>query len=152
MTALGLDAGTMEWRRELLSSLGQMSAGSATGITSLAEELAESASGEPAKLDLAFRFISLWLRDIAFLKIGSGDISNVDMKDELAALAGGLDVPSLMERQRQVEKTWYDIVRANANTRLALENLFIKLARKPGGGGGISGNTGRSAANIGDRY
>lgn len=149
--ALRLDAETMEWRKELLSSLGQMSAGSATGITSLAEDLAESASGDPAKLDLAFRFISLWLRDIAFLKIGSGDVSNVDMRDELAAIAEGIDVPSLMDRQRQVEKTWYDIVRANANTRLALENLFIKLARKPGSGGGFSGNTGRRAASIGDR-
>ena len=104
--ALGLDAETMEWRREFLSALGGMNAGSASGITSLAEHLSESASEDPAKLDLAFRFISLWLRDIALLKIGSGDISNIDMKDELTALAGGVDVSSLMERQRQVEKTW----------------------------------------------
>jgi len=149
--ALRLDAETMEWRRGLLSALGGMSAGSASDIVSLAEQLSESASGDQARLDLAFRFISLWLRDIAFLKIGSGDLSNVDMKDELAALAEGIDVASLMERQRQVEKTWYDIVRANANTRLALENLFIKLARKQGGGPAPSGNPDRRHANIGDR-
>ena len=148
--ALRLDAETMEWRRELLSALGGMSAGSASGIISLAEELSESASGEPGRLDLAFRFISLWLRDLALLKIGSDEISNVDMKSGLADLAESLDIPSLMERQRQVEKTWYDIVRANANARLSLENLFIKLARRPGSGAGISGNPGRYAANIGD--
>lgn len=151
--ALKLDAETIEWRRELLSALGGMSAGSASDIISLAEELSETASGEPGRLDLAFRFISLWLRDLALLKIGSGEISNVDMKPDLISLAESLDISSLMEKQRQLEKTWYDIVRANANARLSLENLFIKLARKSRGGPDLPERTGagRYAANIGDR-
>jgi hypothetical protein len=34
--------------------------------------------------------------------------------------------------ERSVERAWYDIVRANANAKLVLDDLFSKLAVEAG--------------------
>ncbi|MCI0482917.1 MAG: hypothetical protein L0213_15170, partial [Candidatus Dadabacteria bacterium] len=81
---------------------------------------------------LGFRFIMLWIRDLALAKIGSGRITNTDFTESINNAARKWDVNDLLEMERQAERAWYDIVRANANTKLVLDNLFLKLAMNAG--------------------
>jgi DNA polymerase-3 subunit delta' len=130
--ALKLDRELMVWRKELLSALGESSRYSASDITGLADSVSQgSSSDDTERLELAFRFIYLWLRDLILIKIGSDEVINTDLIEELKRTAASWETGELLEMQKYVEKTWYDIFRTNANTKLALENLFINLARPP---------------------
>lgn len=130
--AFELDKEIIEWRKDLISTLDGMSRYSASDILTLAESISSGSSSEDTeKLELAFRFIYLWLRDLVMIKIGSDNIINTDLSEAIGKTAEKWDIDDLLDRQRYVEKTWYDIFRANANTKLALENLFIKLAFNP---------------------
>lgn len=130
--ALKLDKELISWRKELISALGAMSRYSASDISTLAESVSQGTSSDDLeRLELAFRFIYLWLRDLTLIRIGSHDIINTDLSDEMEKTARLWETGDLLEKQKYVEKTWYDIFRTNANTRLALENLFINLARNP---------------------
>ncbi len=130
--ALKLDRDIIEWRKELISELGSMNRYSASDILTLAESVSSGSSPEDKeKLDLAFQFIYLWLRDLVLIKIGSENIINTDLSETMGKTAELWEVDDLLDRQRYLEKTWYDIFRSNANAKLALENLFIKLAVSP---------------------
>lgn len=130
--ALKLDNELIEWRKDLLSSLSGSSRFSASDITGLADSVSQgSSSDDSERLELAFRFIYLWLRDLILIKIGSEEIINTDLREEIRRTADFWETGELLEKQKYVEKTWYDIFRTNANTRLAIENLFINLARSP---------------------
>lgn len=130
--ALTLDRDIMEWRNELITKLGGLRRNSASDILSLTEHVSSGGSQDDTeRLELGFRFILLWLRDLALAKIGSDKLANSDLSESIKKVALKWDINDLLERQRHVEKAWYDIVRANANTKLVLENLFLKLAAHP---------------------
>lgn len=127
--ALGFDTDLMEWRRELLTGLGNIRKNSASDISSLSELISSGASqGETERLELGFRFILLWIRDIMLAGLGSDGLTNTDFTESIKNAARKWDLDDLLEMERNVERAWYDIVRANANTKLVLDNLFLKLS------------------------
>jgi DNA polymerase-3 subunit delta' len=131
--ALDFDGDLLEWRKELMTKLGNIRKNSASDISSLSEHISSMASGdETDKLELGFTFILLWLRDIALAGMGSDRLTNTDFMESIGNAAGKWDVDRLLEMERSVERAWYDIVRANANTKLVLDNLFLKLAGNAG--------------------
>jgi DNA polymerase-3 subunit delta' len=131
--ALSYDRDIIEWRKELISMLGNLRRNSASDVLRLSEHISSGGTQDaPDRLDLGFRFVLLWLRDLALAKIGSGDPTNSDLGESIRTAALKWDINNLLEMARQVEKAWYDIVRANANAKLVLENLFLKLAGPPG--------------------
>ncbi|MEW6145028.1 MAG: DNA polymerase III subunit delta' [Thermodesulfobacteriota bacterium] len=127
--ALGFDSDLMEWRKELITRLGNIRKNSASDISSLSEHISSGSSQEEADgLELGFTFILLWLRDLALARIGSDCLTNTDFGESIKSMSGKWDVEHLLEMERSVETAWYDIVRANANAKLVLDNLFLKLA------------------------
>lgn len=127
--ALGFDADLMEWRRELLTGLGAIRRNSAADISELSEILSSGASQtETERLELGFRFILLWIRDIALAGLGSDSMTNTDFAESINDAALKWSLGDLLAMERSVERAWYDIVRANANTKLVLDNLFLKLS------------------------
>lgn len=130
--ALSLDIEVVEWRKELIVRLSTLNKYSASEIADLTETVHDGASpDDDSRLEMAFQFIYLWLRDLVIVKTGSGEIANTDLSEIITGTAGKWGLNDLLDRQRQLEKTWYDIFRTNANLKLALENLFIKLALSP---------------------
>lgn len=130
--ALSYDRDIIEWRKELISMLAGLRRNSASDILSLAEYISSGGPGDGSdRLDLGFRFILLWLRDLTLAKIDSSDLTNSDLCESIRSTALKWDINDLLEIERLVEKAWFDIVRANANTKLVLENLFLKLAGSP---------------------
>lgn len=129
--ALRLNADSLELRKEFILALSELSRDSASRITGLVEALPLGNSQEDFEnLKLAFKFMSLWLRDIAMLKIGYGDdvISHPDIAGVSLEIAAKWAMDRIMAKQKHVEDTWRDISKANANKHLAMESLFIKLA------------------------
>jgi hypothetical protein len=70
----------------------------------------------------------LWIRDIALAGMGSECLTNTDFTEAINNEARKWDLDDLLEMERNVERAWYDIARANANTKLVLDNLFLKLS------------------------
>jgi DNA polymerase-3 subunit delta' len=127
--ALGFDKELMEWRKDLLTGLVRIRRNSASDISELSELLSSGASQtETERLELGFRFILLWIRDIALAGMGSECLTNTDFTEAINNEARKWDLDDLLEMERNVERAWYDIARANANTKLVLDNLFLKLS------------------------
>jgi DNA polymerase-3 subunit delta' len=127
--ALGFDKEMMEWRKDLLTGLVSIRRNSASDISELSELLSSGASQtETERLELGFRFILLWIRDIALAGMGSECLTNTDFTEAINNEARKWDLDDLLEMERNVERAWYDIARANANTKLVLDNLFLKLS------------------------
>ncbi|HET7290725.1 MAG TPA: DNA polymerase III subunit delta' [Thermodesulfobacteriota bacterium] len=127
--ALGFDKELMEWRKDLLTGLGSIRKNSASDISNLSELVSSGVSqNETERLELGFRFILLWIRDIVLAGIGSNGLTNTDFTETINNEALKWDLDDLLEMERNVERAWYDIARANANTKLVLDNLFLKLS------------------------
>jgi len=133
--ALKLDSDTIEWRMGILETLNNMTPHEANRIIELAESIPTGSSQEETeKLDLLFQFISLWLRDLALIKIGgtADSVSNVDIVEPMEKLAGKWSIQEINHKHEYLEQTWKDIFNSNANKQLALENLFIQLSQSGG--------------------
>ncbi|BBB90330.1 MAG TPA: DNA polymerase III subunit delta' [Methylomusa anaerophila] len=85
--------------------------------------------GQRDMLDL-LNYVIYILRDVLLLSLGNGRqlIYNVDLTDRLAALNGEWDEDGLLAAIGVVRETIRAIT-GNANSRLAMEALFIKLKR-----------------------
>ena len=129
--ALKLDSEMLEWRRELIQYLMLIKPNSALRVIGLAESMPLSTSAEDMeKLNLAFEFISLWLRDLILLKTGADrkGITNVDLIDQTAEYAEKCEMDKILDKMGDVDKTWNEIYHLNANKQLSFENLFIRIA------------------------
>jgi hypothetical protein len=113
----------------LITRLGSIRKNSASDISGLSEHISSGPSGEETDgLELGFTFMLLWIRDLALASIGSDRLTNTDFGESIKIMSGKWDVERLVEMERSVERAWYDIVRANANAKLVLDDLFSKLA------------------------
>jgi len=74
--------------------------------------------------------ISLWLRDLLFLKLNYGRefIVNSDIYEELSDYVGNKSVDNLLKKADYLEECWYGLSRLNSNKKLAFEDLFLKLS------------------------
>lgn len=129
--ALKFDSELIDWRRDLLSRIASLDCRSAGEIMELADIMpTESTPEDSQKLKFAIEFISLWLRDLIMIKIEADKkyITHTDMIEVSRGAAEELSTDDILERQTSLQQAWNDIFYANANKRLSLENLFIKLA------------------------
>ena len=90
----------------------------------------DSKSSGPEHQKHLFDLISLWLRDLLFVKLNYGQdyIVNSDIYDELSAYVKEKPVKDLLENAGHLEESWYGLSRLNTNKKLAFEDLFLKLS------------------------
>lgn len=128
--ALGLDTSALNYRGDIITRLSEINPNLASMVFGFTESLPKGSTNEDlSKLKQAFEFISLWLRDLLYLKIGYGDekLTNSDLCDLSRKVAGRWSKQNILDKQKILENAWYAIFRLNANRQLALENLVIKL-------------------------
>jgi len=133
--ALKFDKELIDWRKDLLSRIAELDYRSASEIMELADTMpTESTPEDSQKLRFAIEFISLWLRDLIMIKIEADKkyLTHTDIIEESQKAAKGLSTDDILKRQSSLQQAWNDIFYANANKRLSLENLFIKLAMNTG--------------------
>lgn len=132
--ALRFDKDIIDWRREVLTKLAYLDSRSASEISELVESMpTETTAEDTEKLRLAMEFISLWIRDLIMIKIGADEeyITHADIIEDTEKAVAGLGTDDIIEKHGCIETARSDIFFANANRRLSLENLFIKLAQRP---------------------
>lgn len=132
--ALRFDQELIDFRKELISKLSGLDYRSAVEISELVEFMpTETTADDSEKLRLAMEFMSLWIRDLIMIKIGADEeyITHADIIEESERAAAGLGTEDILQKHESLERTRSDIFFANANRRLSLENLFIKLAQRP---------------------
>jgi DNA polymerase III subunit delta' len=83
-----------------------------------------------------YRVLELWLdywHDMMLVKLGCTEmVKNIDRKEEMTVLAGGLSLARIRDFIRSVESAGEQL-RQNVNTRLALEVLMLDMPAKKGG-------------------
>lgn len=129
--ALMLDSDIIEWRKELIQYLMHLKPYSALRVLGLAESMPLSSNPEDMeKLNLAFEFISLWLRDLMLIKMDSDKkvLTNIDLIEQSVEIAQRWDIDNILNKMNYVQNTWSDIHHLNANKQLSFENLFIRIS------------------------
>ena len=132
-TALKFDKELIDWRKDLLTRISELNDQSASEIMELAAGMpTETNTEEAQKLKFAIDFISLWLRDLIMIKIGADEkyITHTDLIEQSKITANVLSAEDILNKQESLQSTWSDILYANANKQLSLENLFIQLAAR----------------------
>lgn len=117
-------------RRELIKRLVQLSEGDARDAFDFAAELQDLKDSLPTLFDVLRRA----LRDALLLKETPNprDLTNTDLRDELATFASQHSTASLIYRIQLLEDTTQAIERRNLNLKLALEHFLLNFARPPG--------------------
>lgn len=113
----------LQERATRLTTLQQLLADKRVGRFALADNLAK----KPEELPDILRTWLSWWRDLILLVCGESTavaISNVDQEAELRRLAGSWQPEQVFTAVKQTAQTITYLER-NANTRLALENLFL---------------------------
>ena len=125
--ALELDNDSLVTRRELLlRHLAGISRDRVATIFAASEELGGSRDEALATIDL---LLSLY-RDAILIASGSMEIVNTAIQPALEKLAQAAGLPSLLRLADGILETRRFIMR-NANTKLALDNLFLNIAGMP---------------------
>lgn len=124
--ALAYAAGTFQAEQSLASRLAHelTGAGSMEALT-MAGQLAE----QKEKVSAVLEILKYWYRDLLVFAITgeTGLLYNLDKIDIVEKEAGRFEIGHLLEILEDIETTIKKI-EANANTRLALEILFLHLA------------------------
>ncbi|MBI2354925.1 MAG: DNA polymerase III subunit delta' [Deltaproteobacteria bacterium] len=122
--ALVLDDETLAMRRELvLKHLGGLDAGRVATVFDASEELAGNRDEALETLDMLLSFA----RDMIHLAAGSSDIVNTAVRPALESFAAGLKLDRIMQIAGDIMETRAAVQR-NANVKLALDQLFMKMA------------------------
>lgn len=120
-----LDNESLAERRELLlKHLTQINLDRIVTIFDAAEELSGNRDNTLETLDLLLSFT----RDMIHLAAGSNDIINTAIRPDLESLSTGLNLEQALQLAGDVMETRRAVQR-NANVKLALDHLFIKMAR-----------------------
>lgn len=130
--ALKITKESLEKRNEVIEKITNINQKNPSEISNLLESLNIDARNEETDgLKEFFHFISLWLRDLITLKTSSEKekIINSDLISESEEFASTRTLETITEKTICLEQTWYAISRLNANKKLALENLFLKLSQ-----------------------
>lgn len=93
-----------------------------------AMEMAEKASESKPKAQFTLDTLACWFRDLMVCREAGdeGSLYNTDLADNLRMEAGRYDTARILEIIEEIESTKRKI-EVNANTRLALETLFLRL-------------------------
>jgi DNA polymerase-3 subunit delta' len=68
-----------------------------------------------------------WLRDVIVCRLDPGRVINTDLRDELRSASQQVDAPTILGRMEAVRTAQKNLA-ANANLRLTLEVMMLKLA------------------------
>lgn len=103
-----------------------------------AVEMAEKASASKPKALFTLDTLACWYRDLMVYREAGDDgvLFNTDRADTIKMEAGLFDTGRILEIIEEIESTKRKI-EVNANTRLALETLFLRLGR--GSAGDVTG-------------
>ncbi|MFA7059606.1 MAG: DNA polymerase III subunit delta' [Pedobacter sp.] len=119
-----LDNESLTERRELLlKHLSQINLDRIVTVFDAAEELGGNRDNALETLDLLLSFS----RDMIHLSAGSNDIINTAIRPALESLSKGLNLERVLQLADDVMETRRAVQR-NANVKLALDHLFIKMA------------------------
>lgn len=122
--ALEMDNESLGERRELLlKHLKQINLDRIATVFDAAEELGGNREKTLETLDLLISFF----RDMIHLVAGGNDIINTAIRPALDSLSRGLTLERVLQMTGEAMDTRRAVQR-NANTKLALDHLFIKLA------------------------
>jgi hypothetical protein len=92
--------------------------------------VAEKLARKPDELRPLLQTWLSWWRDVALLRWGNAEVSNVDRVAALQEAAGKWDRPALFTAWQQTDQAIRHLDQ-NANTRLVLENLFLVYPFEP---------------------
>lgn len=122
--ALELDNDSLAQRRDLLvRHLAEISLQRVATIFQASEELSNSREETLENMDM---LLSL-SRDLLHLTSGCDDITNSTIRPTLVRLSSRLSLPGALRLADDILETRRSIQR-NANAKLALDNLFMKIA------------------------
>lgn len=118
----------IRWRRWLilgsgLEHPGELSKSPVASLMLFAEKLA----AEKELLQDALELLRTWLRDLLLYRFSPDRIIHKDLEDTIGRIAPSESVAGLLAKIDIIQKTQQSI-RGNANTRLALEAMMLKLA------------------------
>ena len=89
---------------------------------------AEKLSGDRTMLMDSLDIILTWLRDVLIYKFSPAKIMNIDWARRIQSASEKLSVDVLLSQIKHIQQTQKDI-RANANLRLAIDALVLRLAQ-----------------------
>ena len=122
--ALELDDESLAVRREiLLGHLAELNLGRIVTVFNASEELAGNREETLETLDMLLSFY----RDMIHMAAGCGDIINTSIRPALESFAARLGLDRVLQLANDVIET-RGAVQRNANVKLALDQLFIKMA------------------------
>ena len=129
--ALGFDKAALAERKEMLVRLSNINPLYASHVLGFLESTQKDSSWDDMeKISFLFEVISLWLRDLALVKLGfeQDALTNRDLSSLASNLAGRWSVDNILDKMKFLHDARYSIFRGNANKQLALENLVMKIA------------------------
>jgi DNA polymerase-3 subunit delta' len=122
--AIELDNDALAARREsMITRLAALDLGRISTVFDTAEELAGNRDETLASLDLLLSFA----RDAVYLNAGSQEIINTAVRPALEAFAARFTLERALQMQGDIMETRRAVQR-NANNKLALDCLFMKMA------------------------
>lgn len=90
---------------------------------------AEFLAKDSRRIETTLDIMKSWYRDLAVYAYLPDQLINKDLLDEIAARSKQIPLARLLDISRQIEATARNI-QANANVRLAMDNLVIALSNK----------------------
>jgi DNA polymerase-3 subunit delta' len=129
--ALGFDKEALAERKEMLVRLSNINPLYASHVLGFLESIQKGSSWDDMeKVSFLFEVISLWLRDLALVKLGfeQDALTNRDLSSLASTLAGRWSVDNILDKMKFLQDARYAIFRGNANKQIALENLVMKIA------------------------
>jgi len=115
-----------EWlqrRSWLMSQLAALPRQSTAALLALAEKLSQSREDLPDALDL----IASWIRDLAVMRHAPESLIHQDLRELMLAISQTMSLEALTSAMGALQEARQRI-QANANPRLTLEALFVKMA------------------------
>jgi DNA polymerase III gamma/tau subunit len=110
-------------RTWLLEQINSLSGKSPARVMALAEKMTKNRQDLGAYLDIMMS----WLRDIVIFEHRPEKIIHKDLTDTIRYASQGADTSKLLAMIQSVQAL-QDGIRANANARLAVEALLLKMA------------------------
>jgi DNA polymerase-3 subunit delta' len=129
--ALRLDKEVLAERKEMLVKLSNINPHYASHVLGFLESIQKGSSWEDMEMvSFLFEVISLWLRDLALVKLGfeQDALTNRDLSSLATNLASRWSVDNILDKMNFLQDARYAIFRGNANKQIMLENLVIKIA------------------------
>jgi DNA polymerase-3 subunit delta' len=117
------------WRSNLIEQIVSLSGERMQPLFAFAENLAGAKERLPDALDM----IMMWFRDVLMFKISPDGVINEDFENEIRTASQSESIGSLLKKVKAVHIAQTAIAR-NANARLTLEVMLLRLSRKVGKG------------------